>query len=259
MDLVVFPETHFPVTFPAADPGGAAPPASGPEAPLPVVGALVADLARWSRELGAEILVGGYAAAPGGRTNALLRISGRGLEESYGKLALVPGVERVPGSGLVGGPGPTPLSAPGAPGPLICIESAWGGLARRQRLNGAGWLLNVTNDGWLAGESPWTRTHAFRQHPRHLVLRSVELSVGAVRVGSTGLTGLVGPRGDWRTVIPAGQAGTATVQVALSAEATLFGRLGDLVGPASFMALLAGLLAAVRREGSPVDSKAARI
>lgn len=259
MDLVVLPETHFPVTFPAPRAGEAGNPGSAPGAVSQAAAALVSDLARWSDELEAEILVGGYGAAPDGRTNALLRITGRGLEESYGKLALVPAVERSPGGGLVPGSGPMPLGAPGAPGPLICIESAWSGLARRQRLNGAGWLLNVTNDGWLAGESPWTRTPAFRQHPRHLVLRSVESGAGAVRVGNTGLTGVVSPTGGWRTAIPPGREGVALVKVTLSAEGTPFQRMGDLLGPAAFMAVLVALLAAARRRGPPVDSKVPRI
>jgi len=173
--------------------------------------------------------------------------------EAYGKVALVPGVEWVPGGQMGRGPGVQPMNAPGRAGPLICIESAWSSLARRQAREGAGWLVNVTNDAWLGESATWTRTPAFRQHPRHLAFRSVETGLGALRAANNGLTGVVHPSGRWELLLPPHRAGVAVTTVESLPSATPFAMTGDLAGPLSLLALLAALsLVAVGRR-SPVD------
>lgn len=230
--VIVLPETHLPRT------------ATGPEALEPGIREAFGE---WSRRLAAEILVGGYGRTAGGSTNALYRIAApppgwgtgeeirlrgeaRGVEteggretegperddpvlERYDKSGLVPGVEWGGPDGLVRGGPPTPLAAPGAPGPLICIESAWTGHGVRHARAGARWLVNVTNDAWLAEAPLWTRTPAFRQHPAHLQLRSVETGLGAIRVGNNGLSGVVDPLGRWTTLLPPHRPGAAWATV----------------------------------------------
>jgi apolipoprotein N-acyltransferase len=242
-DLVVVPETHFPLTFP--DTARAGPVST--VVPEPPVADISAWLSEWSDRLGAPILMGGFASAGGGRENALLVFGSQGVEARYGKVALVPGVEWMAGSGLVSGGRPRPLLVPGRPGPLICIESAWGGLARAQHRAGAGWLLNVTNDGWLAGKEPWTRSPAFRQHPAHMVLRSVETGLGALRVGTTGLTGVISPRGEWTRLLEPHVPGVAVAEIRSASGTTVYARVGDLLGPASLLAMLLGWWGSRRR------------
>lgn len=243
-EVVILPETHYPVIL-GSGPGGG----EDQEA-----GAVARELAAWSSELGVPVLAGAYGAAPGGRTNALARVTREGVQELYAKVALVPGVERVPGGGLVGGAGAAPLDAPGRPVPLICIESAWSGLALDGARGGGGWLLNVTNDAWLAEAPWWTRTPAFHQHPKHLVLRSVETGLGAIRVGNNGLTGLVSPGGEWQRLLPPHREGVAVAAVASLPGGTPYRATGDLAGPLAALALGAGLagigLGAMR---GPVD------
>lgn len=242
--VVVLPETHYPVVL---DDGSGA--KSDPE------GAAVAlELAGWASELGAPVLVGAYGAAPGGRTNAVARVTPAGVAEVYGKVGLVPGVERTARGGLVEGMEAPPLQAPGRPVPLVCIESAWSGLATRGARHGGGWLLNVTNDGWL-GEAPrWTRTPAFHQHPRHLVLRSVETGLGALRVGNNGLTGVVSPTGEWMQLLPPHREGVAVATVTSLPGGTPYRAAGDVAGPLAALALCVGLAGTVLRQvRSPVD------
>ncbi|MDT8340818.1 MAG: sulfatase-like hydrolase/transferase, partial [Longimicrobiales bacterium] len=196
----------------------------------------------------ASILTGTYGAVTGGRTNAVALVTPEGVRELYGKVALVPYVEGAPGGDLTPGGGTAPLAAPGRPVPLICIESAWSGLARAGARKGGGWLLNVTNDAWL-GEAPrWTRTPAFRQHPRHLVLRSVETGLGALRVGNNGLTGVVSAAGEWTQLLPPHSEDVALATVASLPGPTPYRRAGDLTGPLAAVALAAvGLGALTRR------------
>lgn len=243
MDLVVVPETHFPLTFP--DTGRAGPVGTG--VPEPSVAEISTWLAEWSDRLGAPIVMGGFASTGGGSENALLVFGSGGVEARYGKVALVPGVEWMAGSGLVSGGRPRPLPAVGRPGPLICIESAWSDLARAQHRAGASWLVNVTNDGWLAGSKPWTRSPAFRQHPAHMVLRSVETGLGALRVGTTGLTGVISPRGEWTRLLEPHIPGVAVAEIRSAPGTTVYGRVGDVLGPASALAMLLGWWGSRRR------------
>lgn len=248
--VVVIPETHYPVVFPA----------SGDEPSDPWARLVIRELADAARELDAQILAGGYGEAEDGVTNALVRVTPDGVAEVYGKVALVPGVERAPGSSLRPGSPPAPFRGAGLPGPLICIESAWSGLALDHARRGAGWLLNVTNDAWLAEEPLWTRTPAFHQHPRHLVLRSVETGLGALRVGNNGLTGVVAASGAWTLLLPPHGAGVAVASVARLPAGTLYRATGDLAGPAGALSLLAALgLAFLARRRPPVDQGKPRL
>ena len=250
--LVVFPETHLPlaVTFGSevADGSGEVGERRG-DAPAPWPGALTSELRAWAGAHGVGVLVGAYRVDEDGLRNSLLHFGGDGAEGFYDKVALVPGVEWGPGA-LVPGTDVRPLAVEGGAGVLICIESAWASLARRQARAGAGWFLNVTNDAWL-GEGPQGRvgtTPAFHQHPWHLVLRSVETGRGAVRVANNGWTGSVDPLGRWQAALPPHRPGVAVVSALGLADDTLFVRAGDLLGPLSLLILALTPLVS-RREG----------
>ncbi|MEJ2539662.1 MAG: hypothetical protein P8188_06790, partial [Gemmatimonadota bacterium] len=132
--------------------------------------------------------------------------------------------------------------AAGHPGVLVCIESAWSRLALGHVRNGAGWLLNVTNDAWL-GEAPLlSRTPAFGQHPWHLVLRSVETGRGALRVANNGWTGSVDPLGRWEALLPPHRPGVAVATVTGLPTDTLLVRTGSWIGPLCGLVLILGVL-----------------
>jgi apolipoprotein N-acyltransferase len=259
--MVVLPETHLPFSFEAGSQGleppgesTVAPPGpaeAGPARALahpPWPQGLEDELAGWAAARGVALLVGSYRREAGGTRNALVHLERGGVVGAYDKSALVPGVERGPG-GLVAGGRTLPLDVQGRPGPLICIESAWASVARRQALAGAGWLLNVSNDAWLGegegvGESP-----AFHQHPWHLILRSVETGRGALRVGNNGWTGSVDPFGRWRAALDPHRPGVAAATVTSLPFDPLFVRVGDTVGPLCLLLMLLGLTP--RRSRSP--------
>ncbi|MEJ2540593.1 MAG: hypothetical protein P8188_11590, partial [Gemmatimonadota bacterium] len=105
LSVVVFPETHLPAVV---GPGGQ--PAEPPEGRglRPMDPSILRDMIAWSDAHGVDLLLGAYQRGDEGVMNAVLHLSRDGLEGSYGKVGLIPGVERAPG-GLVPGPGALPL------------------------------------------------------------------------------------------------------------------------------------------------------
>ena len=67
-------------------------------------------------------------------------------------------------------------------GVFICFESAFPEIARRFTNEGAGVLINVSNDGYL-GPTP-----VMRQHLTNAIFRAVENERPVLRVTNTGLT-----------------------------------------------------------------------
>lgn len=247
VDLVVFPEMAFPV-----------------HARHPSAAGVVGQVQGWAREAGAPVLFGAVGEATGGgetaRFNSAFLVLPRGLTAfQYDKRHLVPGVERTPFSGgFPGGGGGRwggydvgegwPLAeVDGARvGVLICYESAFPGLARRFRLEGADLLVNITNDAWFGGEPLWSRSAALWQHPAHLVMRAVETRAGVIRAANTGISLFVDPVGRVSGATPLFQPAVRTAVVTTSDVVTFHTRHGDVVGPGSALAALLLLLAAGR-------------
>ncbi len=134
-----------------------------------------------------------YAISAGGR------ITGR-----YDKVHLVPYGEYVPlkrfmpfikklteGVGdFVPGPGPVPLDLKDfKAGVLICYEAIFPVLSRLSVRDGAGLLVNITNDGWFG------RTGAPYQHLDMTLLRAVENRVYLLRAANTGFSAIIDPVG----------------------------------------------------------------
>jgi len=74
-------------------------------------------------------------------------------------------------------------------GVLICYEATYPYLARRLVQHGAQFLVNISNDTWLAGEA------AAAQHFSMAVFRAVENRRYLARVATAGITGFVDPFG----------------------------------------------------------------
>jgi apolipoprotein N-acyltransferase len=72
---------------------------------------------------------------------------------------------------------------------LICFEDIFSGLARSFVLNGADFLVNMTNDAWFkeSGEQ--------LQHTQASVFRAVENRVSVVRAANTGFSCYINPKG----------------------------------------------------------------
>ena len=74
-------------------------------------------------------------------------------------------------------------------GSLICFEVIFPELARKQTLNGANILINITNDAWFGKSS------APFQHLSMAVFRSVENRRPMARASNTGFSAFIGPQG----------------------------------------------------------------
>jgi apolipoprotein N-acyltransferase len=220
VDLVVLPETALPVVLDGV-----------------AAAEVRARVAGWARRFDAPVLVGAWAKGSGRGGNAVFLASGDPAEvwPAAWKVRLVPGVEWTPGfaDGVQAGSAPQVLTMPDGRsfGALICIESAGPDPARALVRGGAEFVVNVTNDAWLAESEWWTRSTAFAQHPAHLSFRAVELGVGVVRAANNGWSGVVDPFGRRTALLAPHVAGSAVADVARLSAATPFVAGGPWVGP----------------------------
>ncbi len=182
----------------------------------------------------------------------LLTPEGR-LALRYHKIRLVPFGEYVPLQGLLawGGrygaklvqqvsdftPGDAALVARVDAQPLsvlICYEAIFADLGRRFAANGAGLLVNITNDAWYG------RTSAPYQHLAMASFRAVENGTYLVRAANTGISAVVDARGRIVERTPLFERATLVRDVPVVAADTFYARHGDVFGWACLViALLA--------------------
>ncbi len=193
--------------------------------------------------------------------NAAYLVSGDSiLPGRYAKRRLVPIAERVPflPSLLSGfferlsdwtgqfapGEGWTTWTVEGAGfGVLICYESVFPGSSRALVLNGADFLLNITNDAWFG------RTAAPYQHASHLTLRSVEHRVSFLRAANTGISGWVDPLGRYRERTEIYVPAVAVADLPVPGIETVYTRWGPWVPLLSLLSLVLLCLVGSRRRG----------
>ena len=127
--------------------------------------------------------------------------------------------------------------------PLICFEDTLPSLARQGTQLGAQAIVLITNDSWFSGS--WEA----EQHAWQAVLRAVETGLPVIRVGNSGVTGVVDASGRarWltdgagRPLVDAPGCQLETVQVRKPPRTTPYTRFGDWPLLALFAASLAGL------------------
>ena len=169
--------------------------------------ALQERLAAFAKQNHTSLLFNSLEPAPAdGSYNSALLINEEGrLISQYDKIRLMPFGEYVPlpqwlpGASLITGivgeftPGDKYTLMPVGDrraGVFICIESAYPWIARRLTSEGAGMLINISNDGYL-GE-----TAVMRQHLANAIFRAAENGRPVLRVTNTGLTALISDRGE---------------------------------------------------------------
>jgi apolipoprotein N-acyltransferase len=215
-------------------------------------GAMTVELEALAASVDAPVLFGAYV--PGGgegtprNTALLMGRSGPGAYR-YEKRRLVPVVEtallvgggRSPDGELGGferGDGAGLLRLEGrAFGVMICYEAAFSRDTRAHSRAGAEVLLNLTNDGWFGVAGPSGRM-ALHQHAAHLIMRAVESRGGAARAANGGFAFFVDPVGRVHDAAAPGETGVKVATVFTSDVTTFHTRYGDLIGPASALALL---------------------
>ena len=127
--------------------------------------------------------------------------------------------------------------------PLICFEDTLPVLARRGAELGAQAIVLITNDSWFSHS--WEA----EQHAWQAVLRAVETGLPVIRVGNSGVTGVIegSGRARWlmdgtgRPLVDAPGCQLETVQVRSAPRLTPYVRFGDWPLLVLFAASLAGL------------------
>jgi apolipoprotein N-acyltransferase len=168
----------------------------------------------------------------------IIRPNGK-IGAQYEKIHLVPFGERIPFQGVfpflhkieLGQAEWTPgtryviFSGAGpAFGVLICFESIFPDHARRYALEGAQYLVNITNDEWFGP------TAGPVQHAEMAILRSAELGLSTARCANTGISMFVDPYGRVRN--ETGLFRPAVLEGSIQAGVeTLYVRWGDWLTP----------------------------
>jgi apolipoprotein N-acyltransferase len=182
-------------------------------------------------------------------------VSGSGeVEGHYDKIQLVPFGEYVPmrpvlgffvnriveGMGdLIAGTEQTLFNVKGARlGTLICYETVFPYLTRRDVKKGADILVNITNDAWYGQSSAPYQLLAMA------VMRSVENKVPMIRVANTGISAIISPTG--RIIAPTSlfARDTEVEDVGWRESYTVYSAVGDLFAEICFILTAGAMLAA---------------
>ena len=198
-------------------------------------------------------------------TNSAFTLDPDGREISrYDKIHLVPFGEYVPWWALPGVvhkitsdvgnfvPGSNYSVAPasgGGVGVFICYEAIIPQLARRLVANGAGVLVNISNDAWY-GESA-----AAYQHLEMARLRAVENRRYLLRATNNGLTTIIDPYGRVLEVLPRYQRLAMPAHFDFFTRLTLYSRYGDVFAWLAAAVGVAMLVIGIRRKEPEVRTQ----
>lgn len=108
-------------------------------------------------------------------------------------------------------------------GVLICYESIFATLARKQADAGADMLFVITNDAWFGKSS------APYQHFEQAVLRAVETRKAVVRAANTGISGFITPDGRIEGTIDLFEKDTLEKEVPRMVGKTFYTTAGDVL------------------------------
>jgi apolipoprotein N-acyltransferase len=202
---------------------------------------LVSSLARGC---GATVINGCFYRRGDDEYNALYAVDSSGnVSEPYFKQVLVPFGEKIPLAFLFGAStlcecsdetNTRPLdTALGSIGCVICIESVYPEIVRKQAAQGAQILCVCSNDSWFGG------SYARSMHFRHSIMRAAENGRYLLRSGNCGISAIIKPTGEVQSVRTQTSKGVLTGQVNLIDDRTLYSAFKDLftVLPALLTAL----------------------
>jgi apolipoprotein N-acyltransferase len=133
--------------------------------------------------------------------------------------------------------------------PLICYDALVPGLAIDAVRDGAELILTLSNDSWFE----------YANAPRLLLIlsafRSIETRRPQLRLTNTGMSAVITPTGEIVDLMDVGERGVMIGSVIPRDGTTLVLRLGDWFGPASLAAVvvLLGVSLASRRRGARTD------
>jgi apolipoprotein N-acyltransferase len=122
--------------------------------------------------------------------------------------------------------------------PLICYEAIFpGDVAVRD--DRAGWIVNLTNDGWFGiSTGPY-------QHLQQSRLRAIEEGLPVVRAANTGISAVIDPLGRVVARLDLGVEGVLDSRLPAAIPPTFYARTGDI--PAAMIIALAVIFVIRRR------------
>jgi apolipoprotein N-acyltransferase len=212
------------------------------------------ELGRMTGRHRADLLVGGPRYEDGHTFNsARLLHPGGGFGGAYDKQRLVLFAEAPPLEGPVAAEAsesPRAFTAGRTPGVLpsfvpvgvsICHEILYPDIVHGAVANGAQLLVNIANDGWLDGGFGV----ASRQHFAMSVFRAVEAHRYLVRAATTGVSGIIDPRGRVLVALAPGTAGVVATEVGALSAITPYVAHGDAFGYACLALVITVLVRAL--------------
>ena len=108
-------------------------------------------------------------------------------------------------------------------GVMICFESMFPEISRKEVRLGANLLVVMTNDGWFG------RTTGPVLHYEHARFRAIETGRYIVRSAKTGISALIAPDGSIVEELPLFKAGYFIADVPLYSHRTIYTKIGDVV------------------------------
>ncbi len=245
--LLIWPETSVPVVIGGED--------------LSWMGAM-----EISKKLKTPMLIGAPSQTDSLGTinyfNSAFLVNGSEILSDYDKIHLVPFGEYMPLGWLLPlGPGMaareadftpgsvmTVMKSPGLPpfSVLICYEAIFPDLSRMAILNGAHFLVNITNDGWFDTSS------APFQHLSMAKFRAIENRTWLLRAANTGISGAFDPTGHLTTSIPLGKSGWINIKMPDPVvAASFYTKFGDVFALSCIMIFsMTFFVALVKKEKS---------
>lgn len=211
-----------------------------PESALPLpahlLGGYLGALRKYAEQSGTDVVVGAFETdrPPGLNYSSAISLGASGMQV-YRKRQLVPfgefipwggelyrSVQRIPFANTARGKAeqPLPMLGGGRVAIAICYDDVFG-----ERMRGdaaiAGWIANMSNDGW--GDSNTMRY----QHARVAQARALEFGRPWLRAADTGHSGLIDERGRWVDSLPLNEIGALEAEVTPRTGVTPYARWGD--------------------------------
>lgn len=122
-------------------------------------------------------------------------------------------------------------------GTAICFEAVFPEIARDYARNGAGALVNISNEGWFKDSSELDQMLAMNR------FRAIESRLCVVRATNTGVSAVIEPTGKYAAIVRGKEVdGTLDANVRTWKGGSLYRVVGDLLGWAACAMAAAGLV-----------------
>ena len=130
-------------------------------------------------------------------------------------------------------------------GPLICYEVTFPEYSRRMILDGADFLVEITNDTWFG------HSLGIHMHSRAFITRAVENRCWGVRAANSGLSYIVDGYGRIKHELPLDEVAALEGKINYMSGFSIFTKVGDVAGEVSLLItlVLTGILTVRRFTG----------